>query len=250
LSNNQPSNDVSNTPTTIANRSSHLTMAWSPTHAGSIPSRAKTHSLMSKSTCGETAISLTLSGCISPMPFALLAPGLLQERLEDHLHGSTSHRSLGSTCILSRCAVQLNDGLRFGPRFKWPSLVMHRSCLARDFGVSEALAKKVIGDMLETKSIMLKVPEVEAEHRFVEAAEQMKFFDADVSALESALEQAPEIFESVGVDAAIGIPSRVVNDLVFESLLAEPTVRHERIGVECASKVGQAVALPAGDRAG
>jgi len=41
------------------------------------------------------------------MPFALLAPGLLQERLEDHLHGSTSHRSLGSTCILSRCAVQL-----------------------------------------------------------------------------------------------------------------------------------------------
>ena len=85
--------------------------------------------------------------------------------------------------------------------------------------------------MLETKSIMLKGPEVVAEHLFVEVTEQMKWFDANVCAFQSTLEQTPEILQPICVDLSINIAFRVVDNIV-PIIFLQPHVRHERIGVD------------------
>jgi hypothetical protein len=50
-----------------------------------------------------------------------------------------------------------------------------------------------------------------------------------------ALEQAPEVFEPVGVNLPINVRLRVVDDLVLESLMLESLIGHERICVNRAS---------------
>src|SRR6266403_2275483 len=69
------------------------------------------------------------------------------------------------------------------------------------------------------------------EYLFVEVAEKMKRFDVNIRALQSALEQAPEILQSVGVDLPVYVAFGVVNRLVRE-MLWQILVGHERIGIE------------------
>src|SRR5258708_38864167 len=90
--------------------------------------------------------------------------------------------------------------------------------------------------MFETKSIVSQFPIVVAEHLFVQVAEQVKGFHANVSSLEAALEKTPEVFETVGVNLPVNVPFRVVNDLVLEPLLLESLIGHESIGVDRASR--------------
>ncbi len=54
--------------------------------------------------------------------------------------------------------------------------------------------------MFKAKSIVSEFAEVVAEHLLVQIAEQMERFHADISAFQLALEQAPKVFESVGVN--------------------------------------------------
>ena len=91
--------------------------------------------------------------------------------------------------------------------------------------------------MLKTKSIMLQFAEVVPEHLFVEITEKMEWFDAHVGSLESALEETPKVFESVGVDLSVNVAFGVVHDFVHESFFAQPLVGHERIGVDRASRL-------------
>src|ERR1019366_5118526 len=72
---------------------------------------------------------------------------------------------------------------------------------------------------------------VVAEHLLVKVAKQMEWFDTDVGSSDAALEQAPEVFESVGVNLAINVFLGMVNYLVGV-VLSQPVVRLERIGVE------------------
>lgn len=60
----------------------------------------------------------------------------------------------------------------------------------------------------------------------------MKFFDANVSALESSLEQAPEVFESVGVDATVNVTFGMVNDFMLVIPVLEHVVGREIVGVD------------------
>jgi len=106
------------------------------------------------------------------------------------------------------------------PRGRWPGLVTRRTDLASHFGIGEALAEYVRGDVFEAQPVMLKSAVVVAKHLFVEVTEEMELFDANVGSLESALEQAPEVFESVGVNATVNVPFRMVNDFVPETLVA------------------------------
>ena len=91
------------------------------------------------------------------------------------------------------------------------------------------------GDVLETKSIVSKFAEVVAENLLVQISEQVEWFHADIGALQLALEQTPEVFESVGVNLPVNVGLRVVYDLVLESLMLESLIGHERIGVDRAS---------------
>src|SRR6266849_4121162 len=83
---------------------------------------------------------------------------------------------------------------------------------------------------------MSQFAEVVAEYLFVEIPEQVERLHANVSAFELALEQAPEIFESVGVNLSVNVSFRVVDNLVLETLLLESLIGHERIGVDRAPR--------------
>jgi len=86
---------------------------------------------------------------------------------------------------------------------------------------------------------------VVAENLFIQVAEQMKWLDRNISSLQSALDQTPEVFHSVGVNLSVNVALGVVNDLVLEALLLESHVGHERIGVDRAASrdVGAYVGL-------
>ncbi len=88
--------------------------------------------------------------------------------------------------------------------------------------------------MLESSSIVRQVPIVVAKHLFVQIPEEMKLFDANVGSLQSALEQAPEILQSVSVDATINVSFRMVDNFVLESLVTQTLIGHECVSVDCA----------------
>lgn len=73
------------------------------------------------------------------------------------------------------------------------------------------------------------LPHVVAERLFVEVAEQMEWLDTHISSLNSALEQAPEVFEIVGVNVPVDVGNRMVNNLV-RVVCGKIVVRWQRIG--------------------
>src|SRR5258708_37608849 len=73
------------------------------------------------------------------------------------------------------------------------------------------------------------------EHLFVQIAEQMKQFDINVSSLESAFEEAPEVFQSVRVDLPINVALRMVHNRVPVSVVIEPVIRCEVVRVDRAA---------------
>ena len=85
--------------------------------------------------------------------------------------------------------------------------------------------------MLETKSIVSQFSIVIAEYLLVQIPKEMERLHADIGALQLPLEQAPEVFHSVGVDLPVNVPFGMVNDLVRESLFLEANVGHEGIAM-------------------
>ena len=61
------------------------------------------------------------------------------------------------------------------------------------------------GNVLETKSVMLQFAEVKPEYLFVQIPEQVEWFDAHVSAFQSALEQTPKVLQSVCVNLTVNV---------------------------------------------
>src|ERR1700680_754563 len=70
----------------------------------------------------------------------------------------------------------------------------------------------------------------------------MKRFDTDVGSLQSALEERPKVFHSVGVDLPIHVPLRMVNHLMLEFLI-QPDIRHKRIGIDRAARLNVLINL-------
>jgi hypothetical protein len=109
---------------------------------------------------------------------------------------------------------------------------MRRTHLTSHFDVGEALPDYVRGNMLETKSIVSQFPQVVAEHLFVQITKQVERLDADISALQLALEQAPKVFESIGVNLSVNVLFRMVDNLMLEPLMLESFIGHERVGID------------------
>ena len=124
--------------------------------------------------------------------------------------------------------------LRF-PRGRRPVLVTRRTDLASYFRIGQALSDDVRGNVLETKSIVSQFPKVIPENLLIQIPEEMERLHADIGAFQLALEQAPEVFHSVGMNLSINVLFCVVDNLVLESLLLESHVGHERIGVDRAA---------------
>lgn len=78
---------------------------------------------------------------------------------------------------------------------------------------------------------------VVAKHLLIQVAEQVKRLDTDVGSFQSALDQTPEVFQTVGMNLPVNVLFGVVNDLVLEALLLESHVGHECIGVDRAARL-------------
>ena len=68
--------------------------------------------------------------------------------------------------------------------------------------------------MLESGTIVRQLSEVVPESLLVEIPEKMEWLDADVSSFQSALEQTPEVFESVCVNLSFDISFGMVNHVM------------------------------------
>src|SRR5208282_2516435 len=109
---------------------------------------------------------------------------------------------------------------------------MRRTHLASHFGIGEALSDYVRGNVLETKSIVSQFPQVEAEHLLIQIPEEVEGFHAHVGSLNSTLQEAPEVFESVGVNLPVYVFLGVVNYLMLEILMLQALIGEQRIGVD------------------
>jgi hypothetical protein len=101
----------------------------------------------------------------------------------------------------------------------------------------------VRGNVLESESIVSQFPKVIPEHLLIQIAEEMESLNANVGALELALEQAPEVFESIGVNLPVNVAFGMVNNLVLESLMLESLIGQERIRVDRAASFDVSVNL-------
>src|SRR6266850_7590070 len=72
---------------------------------------------------------------------------------------------------------------------------------------------------------------VVAEYLLVYVAEQVKRLYRNVRALQSALEQAPKVFQSIGMDLPFNVPFRMVNRFMCK-IRIESLIGHERVGVD------------------
>ena len=109
--------------------------------------------------------------------------------------------------------------------------------------VSEATARDMRHNAMKTFTIMRQLAVVVAEYLFVKIAKHMEWFYRNVRSLESALEKAPKVFESVGVDLSLNIPFRVVNRFV-RKVRIQTLIGHKRIGVDRAFGCDMSANLP------
>lgn len=99
------------------------------------------------------------------------------------------------------------------------------------------MPKHVAHHMTEARAIIHRLLAIiVAERLFVQISEQMKRFYRNIRAFQSALKQAPKVFESIGMHAAISIRNCVVNYLVLKSRV-QADIRHERVRVDRASRL-------------
>src|SRR5882762_3454120 len=71
---------------------------------------------------------------------------------------------------------------------------------------------------------------VVAKYLFVYVAKQMEWLYRNIGAFQSALEQTPKVFESIGVNLSLNVPLRMVNCLV-RKIRVQSLIGHKGIGV-------------------
>ena len=109
---------------------------------------------------------------------------------------------------------------------------MRRTHLASHFGIGEALSDYVRGNVLETKSIVSQFPQVEAEHLLIQIPKEVEGFHAHVGSLDAALQETPEVFESVGVNLPVNVLLGMVDYLMLKILMLQALIGKQRIGID------------------
>ena len=87
------------------------------------------------------------------------------------------------------------------------------------------------GDGFQESPLICVLPFIEAESLFVQVAEKVEGFDADIRSLDRPLQETPEVFQSVRVNAVFHIALGMVNDLVRE-IFRETRVRAQGVRVD------------------
>ena len=114
-------------------------------------------------------------------------------------------------------------------------MAIRRTYLASQFGIGEAFAKNMrqhtVKSLRVSDRATVVFAYVVAECLLVKIAEEMEWFYADVSSLQSTLQKAPEVFEIVGVNLPVYVSDGVVYHLMF-IISNESLVRWQRISEE------------------
>ena len=112
--------------------------------------------------------------------------------------------------------------------------VLPRTFLPGEFVPSQALPDRLSDGDAEAlrighhrAAIMLAI--VVAKRLFIDVAEQVEGFDAHVGAIQTALEETPEVLHTVGVDISTDILFGVVDDLVYILFFQSP-IGHQFVG--------------------
>ena len=93
------------------------------------------------------------------------------------------------------------------------------------------MRENIVRSLAVADSVFLASTVIRPECLFVKVTEKMERFDADIGALDTALEQAPIVFHSVGVDRSAGISNGMVNDLMGV-VLGQIVVRRKCVSKE------------------
>ena len=82
-------------------------------------------------------------------------------------------------------------------------------------------------------AVVAQFAQVVGEQPLVQIAEQVERLDADVGAMQTALQQAPEVFDGVGVGVPVHVLNRVVDDFVrvisIETLVGRKLVAEDAL---------------------
>jgi hypothetical protein len=115
----------------------------------------------------------------------------------------------------AQAEIQEASRLGLGPRFRVLKLVQSLfACFAGDFGKGQTLPDDLRSQCVEAVTIGHADPMVEPKGLLIHIAEQVEGFDADVRSAKSALQEAPEVFQTVSVDIPLHVGLRMIDELM------------------------------------
>jgi hypothetical protein len=101
--------------------------------------------------------------------------------------------------------------------------------------VGETATDHLAHDLLEAVRIVFVLAVVEAKGLLVKVTKEMEGFNAHIGSAQAALQEAPEVFESVGVNLPVYIRYRMVDDLM-SVLGLESVIRFQVVAVKCCTR--------------
>lgn len=119
-------------------------------------------------------------------------------------------------------------------RFRACPSVVRVFCFASDFLVCESTPNDLLHDNCEPFGIS-ELARVESKYLFIDVPEQVERLDTDVRSVQSALQQAPEVFHAVRMDLSLDIGFRVIDNLV-RVILAQSKVGNHFVRVQMGTR--------------
>src|SRR5579871_409602 len=133
-------------------------------------------------------------------------------------------------CSVSMCAVSSYRGLRPRRSCGFDRLARLREFLAGQRIEGQPLAEYGGGGFDEASGVR-QLAVVETVNLFIEVTEQVERLNRHVSALQSALQEAPEVLAAVGVDLPVHVAFGVDDDVV-SIVGVQAVVREQFVGVD------------------
>src|SRR5260370_32993128 len=100
--------------------------------------------------------------------------------------------------------------------------------LTNELGIHQTFSREVSNRFQESAFVVV-FAFVKSERLLIQVPEKMKRFDRNVSPFDAALEQRPEVFQSIHVHMAFGVALRVIDNLMH-IFVVELVVRAKLIG--------------------
>ena len=133
----------------------------------------------------------------------------------------------------TKAQAENQETFRLGPRFSVRALIQSfRSNLAGDFGPGQTLSYDLSNSQIKAVTVVHVPAVIEPKRLLIDVAEQVERLDADIGAVQSALQEAPEVLHTIGVYVLIHVLDRVIDDGMFvfglQSVVREQFVGEDR----------------------